>query len=147
MNLARALAGSSALALAGCRLLPGGAPPAPSLDDACRLVNESLLAAVPAGQSLDELQARGVRVKTPLRFPPGTLPASVRPSGAAVQGLIGPDGTVLPGSPRAIKSIGEPQVATAMEAGALSMNFEIDQSVRPAQPIPFTTTFAVCTRS
>ncbi|HJV59339.1 MAG TPA: hypothetical protein VJ743_00275 [Albitalea sp.] len=122
-------------------------PQALSPDEACRAVNERLRAAVPPGQSLAELQARGIRVRTPLRFPPGTLPAADRASGAAVQGLIAADGSVVPGSPKAIRTIGEPQVADAMEAGALSMNFEFDHSAQPTQPIPFTTTFAVCTRS
>jgi len=133
-------------ALGGC-VLRGAAPPAMSPHDACRAVSESLHAAVPPGQSLAELQARGIRVRTPLNFPPGTVPASGPPSGAAVQGMIGPDGSVLPGSPKTVKSIGEVQFASAMEAGALSMRFEFDPGARPIAPVPFTATYAACARS
>jgi hypothetical protein len=137
---------AAAAGLAGCTL-PGGAPPWLSPHDSCRAVRETLSAAVPPGQSLAELQARGIRLRTPLSFPPGTWPASTQPSGAAVQGMIGSDGAVIPGSPRTLKSIGEGQVASAMEAGALSMRFEFDGDAKLAEPIPFTTTYAACAKS
>ena len=66
---------------------------------------------------------------------------------AAVRVLIAPDGTVVPGSPRILKSVGEPQVASAMEAAALSMAFDFDPDARPAAPVPFTSAMAVCPRS
>jgi hypothetical protein len=131
--------------LAGCTLpvsLPFLSP-----HDSCRAVNESLNAAVPPGQSIADLQARGIRLNTPLTFPPGTWPPSAQASGAAVQGMIGIDGAVIPGSPRTLKSIGEAQLASAMEAGALSMRFEFDAGARPAMPVPFTATYAACSRS
>jgi hypothetical protein len=145
---ARSLAGACAAAgLAACSLPPWLAPPAgPSAADACRAVDETLAAAVPPGESLAELQARGIRLRTPMRFPPGTAPRPTQPSGAVVRVLIGPDGTVLPGSPRTLKSVGEAQVASAMEAAALSMNFEIDGGAKDAAPVPFATLLAVCAR-
>jgi hypothetical protein len=145
---ARALVPASLLAaLAGCIWRPAPAPPAPSPADACRAVNEALAAAVPAGQSLAELQARGIRVRTPLSFAPGTVPVPSQPSGAAVQGLIGPDGLVLPGSARTLKSIGEPETARAVETAVLSMSFEFDAAGKPAGPVAFTTVYALCARS
>jgi hypothetical protein len=73
-------------------------------------LNDSLAAAVPPGESLAELQARGIRVRTPLQLPPGTAP---RPSQQRRRGalLIQPDGSVVPGSPKTLKSVGEAQVA------------------------------------
>lgn len=149
MNRRAALAaGFVALGLAGCMTPPPPAPPpAPSPPEACRALIDSLNAVVPPGQSLADLQARGIRVRTPLAFPPGSVPRPLQSSGAAVQLLINPDGTVVPGSPKALKSVGEPQIASAMEAGALSMMFDIDGAARPSAPVPFTTTFAVCVRS
>lgn len=141
------LAALVAAGMAGCVSPPPVAPPPPSPNDACHDVMETLSAAVPLGQSQAELQARGIRVRTPLNFPPGTAPRPPQPSGAAVQLMIQPDGSVLPGSTRILKSIGEPQIASAMEAGALSMNFEFDVAAQPVQPIPFTATLAVCARS
>jgi len=131
--------------LAACTL--PGIPLPPSPADNCRTVHESLSAAVPPGQSLADLQARGIRLRTPLSFPPGTWPASAQPGGAAVQGMIGTDGAVIPGSPRTLKSIGEADIASAVEAGALAMTFEFDPGAKPATPIPFTTTYAACARS
>ena len=55
-----------------------------------------------------------------------------------------PDGTVVPGSPKTVKSIGESQIASALEAAALSMSFDFDAGAKPAMPIAFTTTFAAC---
>lgn len=134
--------------LAGCATPPPPpAPPVPSPADSCRALLDSLNAAVAPGQSLAELQARGVRVRTPLSFPPGTVPRPVQSSGAAVQMMIQPDGSVLPGSPRTLKSVGEAQIGTAMEAGALSMQFDVDAlAPKPTEPIPYTATFAVCIR-
>lgn len=140
-----AVAAAAALWLAGCRA-PVEPPPAPSPNDSCRAVIDSLAAAIPPGQSLAELQARGIRVRTPLALPPGSAPASAQPGGAAVQALIAADGTVVPGSPRTLKLVGEPQIASAVEAGALSMAFDID-GTRPTAPVPFTTTMTVCGRS
>jgi len=120
------------------------APPVASPEDACRALLDSLAVAVPPGESLAELQARGVRVRTPLRFAPGSAPRPSHASGAAVRLMIDADGAVLPGSPKTVKSVGEPQVASAMEAAALSMSFDIDAAARPAAPIPLTTTFAAC---
>lgn len=146
-RLRAAWAAGVAIALAGCTPPPPAPPPMASPHDACRALLDSLNAAVPPGQSLAELQARGIRLRTPLAFPPGTAPRPQQPSGAAVQLMIHPDGSVVPGSPKTVKSVGEPQVASAMEAGALSMNFDIDGAARPSAPVPFTTTFAVCLRS
>jgi hypothetical protein len=142
----------SALAavLAGCTSAPPAAPPeppAPSPSEACRTLNDTLAAAVPPGESLAELQARGIRLRTPLRFPPGAVARPVVNSGAAVQMLIQPDGSIAPGSPKTLKSVGEPQVAAAMESGALSMSFDIDAAAKPAAQVPFTTTLVVCTRA
>jgi hypothetical protein len=138
---------TAASALSACTLR--GAPPVapPSPHDSCSALNDSLNAAVAPGQSLAELQARGIRMRTPLSLPPGTSPATAQPSGAAVQALIGVDGRVVAGSPRTLKSIGEAQIANAVEAGALSMSFDFDAGVRPGAPIPFTTTYASCARS
>jgi hypothetical protein len=139
-----------AVVLAGCSAAPPAPPPAPpppSPSEACRTLNDTLTAAVPPGESLAELQARGIRLRTPLRFPPGAVARPVVNSGAAVQMLVQPDGSVAPGSPKTLKSVGEPQVAAAMESGALSMSFDIDAAAKPAAPVPFTTTFVVCTRS
>ena len=61
--------------------------------------------------------------------------------------MIAPDGSVVPGSPKTLKSVGEPQVARAIEAAALSMSFELDPGTRPAAPVPHTTVLAVCQRS
>ncbi|HEY0855458.1 MAG TPA: hypothetical protein VGE16_00270 [Albitalea sp.] len=148
MNQAlRAAVGAACLAaLAACTVRP---PPAtiPSPADVCKALNEALIEAVPPGESLAELQARGVRVRTPLNFAPGTMPASQQASGAAVRLLINADGTVVPGSPRIVKSVGEPQMAAAMEAAALSMTFDLDPAVKPAAPIPFTAIHAACARS
>jgi hypothetical protein len=60
---------------------------------------------------------------------------------------IQPDGSVAPGSTKTLKSVGEPQVAAAVESGALSMSFEFDAAVKPTAPVQFTTTFVVCTRA
>ena len=135
------------VALAGCSTPPAAPPPAPtpSPNDACRTLVDSLAAAIPPGQSLAELQAQGIRVRTPLIFPPGTVPRPGQSSGATVQLMIQPDGSVAPGSPKTLKTVGEPQIATAMEAGALSMRFDFDV-FKPTAPIPYTTTFAVCLR-
>jgi hypothetical protein len=148
---ARSLAGAATVAmlavLAGCTF-PWSAPPsAPSPHDVCRALNESLVAAVPPGESLAELQARGIRLRTPMRFPPGTAPRPAQSSGAVVRLLIAPDGSVVPGSPKTLKSVGETQVAAAMEAAALSMSFDLDAASKVAEPIPFTTALAVCPRS
>lgn len=149
--LAACSAACMALALTACTTLPSAqAPtlaPAPSPADACKALVESLAAAVPVGQSLAELQARGLRVKTPLSFPPGSVPRPVQSSGAVVQMLIQADGGVTPGSPKTLKSVGEPQIATAMEAAALSMRFDFDDVSKFAAPIPYVATFAVCIRS
>jgi hypothetical protein len=135
-------------ALGACVFAPTpSGPPAPSPGDACRALTDSLTAAVPPGESLAELQARGVRVRTPLSFPPGAAPRPAQPGGAVVQLMINPDGSVVPGSPKTVKSIGEAQIASAMEAAALSMSFEFEPGAKPAMPIPFTTTYAVCLRS
>lgn len=141
------LAAAACLA-SGCTIgPPPPSPPGPSPEDACRAVVDSLSSAVAPGESLAELQARGVRVRTPLNFAPGTVPASQQASGAAVRLMINPDGTVVPGSPKTVKSIGEPQIAAAMEAAALSMAFDIDAAAKPAAPIPLTATYAACARS
>ena len=102
---------------------------------------------VPPGESLAELQARGVRVRTPLSFAPGAPVRPQQPSGAAVRVMISPEGTVVPGSPRTLKSVGEAQVASAMEAATLSMSFDFEAGARPAMPIPFTAVYAACLRS
>jgi len=140
-----ATAAAAALWLAGCRA-PVAPPPAPSPHESCSAVIDSLAAAIPPGQSLAELQARGIRVRTPLAFPPGSVPASSQPGGATVQALIAADGTVVPGSPKTLKLVGEPQIASAVEAGALSMVFDID-GVKPTAPVPFTTAISVCVKS
>jgi hypothetical protein len=137
-------------ALSGCSPAPPApapAPSAPSPNDACRALNDSLAAAVPPGESLSELQARGIRVRTPLQLPPGAAGRPGVNSGAAVQMQIQPDGSVAPGSPKTLKSVGEPQVAAAVESGALSMNFEFDAAAKPTAPVQFTTIFVACTRS
>jgi hypothetical protein len=137
---------AAAALLAACTSPPPPAPaPAPPADP-CRVLDESLVSAVPPGQSLAELQARGIRLRTPLVLPPGAGPRPGVNGGAAVQMLIQPDGSVAPGSPKTVKSLGEPQVASAAEAGALSMNFDIDGPAKPTAPVPFTTTFVVCVR-
>ena len=144
---ARLAAAGAAATLAACAL-PWPVPFAgPSPFEACRTLNETLAAAVPPGESLAELQARGIRVRTPLRFAPGTAPRPGQSSGAVVRLLIAPDGSVVPGSPRTLKSVGEAQVAAAMEAAALSMNFEFDPGAKLGAPVPFTTALAVCPRS
>jgi hypothetical protein len=137
------------VAFSGCESAPPAPPPAsaPSPNDACRAIGDSLATAVPLGQSLAELQARGIRLRTPLVLPPGAAPRVGASGGAAVQMLIQPDGSVAPGSTKTLKSVGEPQVAAAIEAGALSMSFDVDAAARPAAPVPFTMTFAVCNRS
>ncbi|RQP22323.1 hypothetical protein DZC73_21940 [Albitalea terrae] len=107
---------------------------------------DDLKTAVEPGQSLADLQARGFRVKTPLSFPPGTS-APHQSSGAVVQMMIQPDGSIQPGSPRTLKSVGEAQVSQAMEVGALSVQFDMDAvSPKPTEPVPYTTLFAVCNR-
>ncbi|HUG21578.1 hypothetical protein [Piscinibacter sp.] len=133
--------------LAGCFGPRQPPAPTPSPHEACRALLESLAAAVPPGESLAELEARGIRLRTPLNFPPGTSPNPTQPSGAAVRLLITPDGTVMPGSPKTLKSIGETQLAQAMEAAALSMDFVFDAGAQPTAPVPFTATHAVCVRS
>jgi hypothetical protein len=145
----RGLARAAALLLLAGLSACSAPPPAARLsaEDACRALIDSLNSAIPPGQSLAELQARGIRVRTPFSFAPGTVPASGQPGGAAVQGMISPDGSVVPGSPKAIKSVGEAQLASAIEAGTLSMSFEFDAGAKPAAPIPFTATYALCTRS
>lgn len=145
---AAAASAAATVLMAGCVTPPPSAPASqPSPADACKALVESITAAVPAGQSLAELEARGIRVHTPLTFPPGTVPRPVQSSGAAVQMAIQPDGTVLPGSPKTLKTVGEPQIAAAMEAGALSMKFDVDGAAKPGAPIPYTATFVVCIRS
>jgi len=146
-TLAAVFVGSVVL-LAGCMTPPAPpAPPPPSPHEACRALVDSLSAAIAPGQALADLQARGIRLRTPLSFPPGTVPRPQQSSGAAVQMLIQPDGTVLPGSPKTLKSVGEAQIATAMEAGALSVQFDLDAlNPKPTEPIPYTTIFAVCNR-
>jgi hypothetical protein len=138
---------SAAGVLAGCQLLGPAPAPLPPPVDACNAMNESLAAAVPPGESLAELQARGIRLRTPLRLLPGSAPSGAQSGGAAVQVMIAPDGSVVPGSPKTLKSVGEPQVARAIEAAALSMSFELDPGTRPAAPVPHTTVLAVCQRS
>jgi hypothetical protein len=149
-RVARTAVGLALLAvlalLASCLWRPAAAPPL-SPHDACRAVSETLAAAVSPGQSLLDLQARGIRVRTPLNFAPGTVPAPTQPSGAAVQGMIGPDGAVIAGSARTIKGIGEPQTARAVEVAVLSMSFDVDAVAKPTAPIPFTMTYALCPRS
>jgi hypothetical protein len=137
---------TAALSLAGCTF-PWSAPAPASPDEVCSKLNESLVAAVPPGESLAELQASGVRLRTPLRFAPGTAPRPAQSSGAVVRLMIAPDGSVVPGSPKTLKTVGEAQVASAMEVAALSMSFEFDAAARPTAPIPFTTALAVCPRS
>ncbi len=146
-TLAAVFVGSVVL-LAGCATPPAPpAPPPPSAQEACRALIDSLNAVIAPGQSLAELQARGIRLRTPLSFPPGTVPRPQQSSGAAVQMLIQPDGSVLPGSPKTLKTVGEPQIGTAMEAGALSVQFDLDSlNPKPTEPIPYTTMFAVCNR-
>jgi hypothetical protein len=61
--------------------------------------------------------------------------------------LIAPDGSVVPGSPKTLKSVGDAQVGAAMEVAALSMSFAFDDGTTPAEPVPFTTSLAVCPRS
>jgi hypothetical protein len=140
-----ATAAAAALWVAGCRA-PAPPLPVPSPNDSCRAVADTLTAAIPPGQSLAELQARGIRVRTPLALPPGSAPASSQPGGAAVQALIAADGSIVPGSPKVLKLVGEAQIADAVEAGALSMAFDID-GTRPSAPVPFTTTMTLCGRS
>ena len=140
-------ASCSAGALAACTF-PWSAPaPGPSPSEACRTLTESLVAAVPPGESQAELQARGIRLRTPMRFAPGTAPRPAQHSGAVVRLLIAPDGSVVPGSPKTMKIVGESQVAAAMEVAALSMSFEFEAGARLAEPVPFTTALAVCPRS
>jgi hypothetical protein len=135
-------------ALAGCTLLAPPAPaPAPSAEEACRTVRESLAAVVPPGESLDEWQARGLRVSTPLNFAPGALPRAAHAGGAAVRLMIDPEGHVVPGSPKTLKHIGEPQIARAVEAAALSMSFEFETGTRPAGAIALTAVYTACPRS
>ena len=135
-------------ALAGCTLRPPAVPgPSTTPEEACRAVRESLSAAVPPGESLDDLQARGLRVRTPLSFAPGAAPRAVQPGGAAVRLMIDPEGRVVPGSPKTLKNIGEPQIAIAVEAAALSMSFEFEGGARPAGAIALTAVYAACPRS
>jgi hypothetical protein len=135
-------------ALAGCTLLtPPEEAPAPSAEEACRVVRESLAAAVPPGESLDDLQARGLRVRTPLSFAPGALPRAVHAAGAAVRLMIDPEGHVIPGSPKTLRHIGEPQIARAVESAALSMSFEFEPGARPTDAIALTAVYAACPRS
>jgi hypothetical protein len=136
-------------ALPGCDSAPTAPPPgpsAPSPSDVCRALTDSLTAAVPPGESQAELQARGIRVRTPLVFAPGAAPRPATPSGAAVRLQIAPDGTVVPGSPKTVKTVGDAQVATAVEAAVLAMNFDIDAASKPTAPVPFTTVYAACLR-
>lgn len=133
--------------LGGCATRPAPQPPAPSPNDACRALLDDLKSAIAPGQSLADLQARGFRLKTPLSFPPGTVPRPQQSSGAAVQMMIQPDGSIQPGSPRTLKSVGEPQIGQAMEAGALSVQFDVDAvAPKPTEAVPYTTLFAVCNR-
>ena len=135
-----------AVLVVGCTAPTPPAPtPAPPADP-CRVLDESMAAAVPPGQSLAELQARGIRVRTPLVLPPGAAPRGGASGGAAVQMQVQPDGSVAPGSPKTLKSAGDPQLAASIEAGALSMNFDIDGAAKPSTPVPFTTVFVVCAR-
>jgi hypothetical protein len=145
-RLRRLATPAAAAVLTGCMVFTPP-PPAAGPGDSCQALNESLAAAVPPGESLDELQSRGVRLRTPLSFPPGTAPARSQSGGAAVRMLIDPNGTVVPGSPRTLKSVGEAQIARAVESAALSMTFEFEAGAAPAAPIPLTTTFAACQRS
>lgn len=144
MRMRRLAAPAAAAGLAACTVF-APTPPLPPPADACGTLTETLAAAVPPGESLAELEARGVRLRTPLSFPPGSAPRAS--GGAAVRLMIQPDGTVVPGSPRTVKSFGEGQIASAMEAAALSMSFDFDAGARPAAPIPFTTVYAACPRS
>ena len=135
------------VSLAGCASAPAPQAPQPSPNDVCHALLEDLKAAIAPGQSLADLQARGFRVKTSLNFPPGTVPRPQQSSGAAVQMMILPDGSIQPGSPRTLKSVGEPQIGQAMEVGALSVQFDVDAvSPKPTEPVPYTTLFAVCNR-
>jgi hypothetical protein len=136
-------------ALAGCESAapaPPPAPAAPSPSDVCRTLTDSLTAAVALGESQAELQARGIRVRTPLVFPPGTAPRPATPSGAAVRLQIAPDGSVVPGSPKTVKTAGDAQVASAVEGAVLAMNFDIDAASKPTAPVAFTTVYTTCSR-
>jgi len=139
----RCIPWAAAATLTACMFRPAGPPPA-SPEEICRGVQDSLDAAVPPGESLAELQARGVRLRSGLAFPPGTAPRPAQPGGAAIRLMIAPDGSVIPGSPRTVKSIGEAQIASALEAAALSLSFDFDAGARPAAPIALTTTYAAC---
>jgi hypothetical protein len=144
-----ALLAALTAALPGCDLVPTAPPPAastPSPNDICRSLTDSLTAAVPPGESQAELQARGIRVRTPLMFAPGAAPRPATPSGAAVRLQIAPDGTVVPGSAKTVKSVGDAQVGSAVEGAALAMSFDIDAGSKPTAPVPFTTVYAACLR-
>ena len=138
----------AAAVMAGCTLLPLPAPsPPPSPEEACRALRETLAAAVPPGESLDDLQARGLRVRTPLSFAPGAAPRAAQAGGAAVRLMIDPEGHVVPGSPKTLRHIGEVQIASAVEAAALSMTFEFEGGARPLGAIALTAVYAACPRS
>jgi hypothetical protein len=137
---------AASVTLSAC-IAPPPPASAPSPSDSCRAVVDSLNAAIPPGESLAELQARGVRLRTPLNLPPGSVTRPQQSSGAAVRLMINPDGTVMAGSPKVVKSVGEPQVAASIEAAALSMAFDIDAPAKSSVPIPFTVTHSVCVRS
>lgn len=132
--------------LAACAASPPDAAAPLSPHDQCRALTDSLDAAVPPGESIADLQARGVRIRTPLSFAPGSVSRPLQPSGAVVQLIVTPEGTVLPGSPRTLKTVGDAHVASATEAAALSMTFDFDAGARPAAPFPFTMAFAACPR-
>ena len=88
--------------------------------------------------------------------PPPPAPSAPSPSDvcrtltdsltAAVRLQIAPDGTVVPGSPKTVKAVGDAQVASAVEAAALAMNFDVDAGAKPTAPVPFTTVYAACLR-
>ncbi len=144
---ARAVAAAGALAgalLAGCAIVQAPEPAtAESAVDACRALENSLAEAVPPGESIAELQARGIQVRTPLSFPPGGAPQPAHAGGAVVEAVIESDGSVRPGSPHALRSIGDPQIATSVVAATLSMSFHFDGAPPPA-PVAFATIYAVC---
>jgi hypothetical protein len=135
------------VSLAGCASAPAPQVPQPSPAEACRALLDDLKSSIEPGQALADLQARGFRIKTPLSFPPGSVPRPQHSSGAVVQMMIQPDGSIQPGSPRTLKTVGEAQIGQAMEAGALSVQFDLDAvNPKPTEPVPYTILFAVCSR-
>jgi hypothetical protein len=61
--------------------------------------------------------------------------------------MIDPEGHVIPGSPKTLRHIGEPQIARAVESAALSMSFEFEPGARPTDAIALTAVYAACPRS